>query len=265
MAESINYESLYSLIDALDKNTVTSLLEDLLNDETYEKSEKECLTIQFLALKALSRFETDDYCFQTDSVWLKTAESIVGRKLDQLFFEIEELFRIDCNSTDIKGGHPAMTQMLALRVISKVLKQKFEEPQAAESGDQTSVTSTIKQQTEPSPNQSSWEFSGGESALYRAGYRTGASSRLTKSHRRKLLTSFYENFATSDIEKEYKGQIGLPRTSQRLFYMASVIAYNVRMRKANDPEKYEKAIADWESDLEFLKNNFYESGNWPST
>ena len=44
-----------------------------------------------------------------------------------------------------------------------------------------------------------------------------------------------------------------------------MIAYHVRMRKLNDSEKYAYAIEDWETDLAFLKEKYYDGGNWPST
>ena len=105
----------------------------------------------------------------------------------------------------------------------------------------------------------------GESALAAAGYRVGKTSGLSESQRRELLSDFFEYELDSSLIERYGEVVGSPWSGKRLSYIASMIAYHVRMRKLNDPEKYVYAIEDWETDLAFLKETYFDGGYWPST
>ena len=104
-----------------------------------------------------------------------------------------------------------------------------------------------------------------ESALAASGYKVGKSSDLSEGKRRELLSDIFEYELDSALIETHGEVVGSPWSGKRLSYMASMIAYNVRMRKLNDPVKYAVAISDWESDLCFLKTTYYDGGYWPTT
>ncbi len=67
----------------------------------------------------------------------------------------------------------------------------------------------------------------------------------------------------------FDGEYGDPMTTTRLQKVANVIASNASNFLKNDPKRYHVAINEWEDDLEYLKEKYYEGAElkfhpWPT-
>ena len=98
---------------------------------------------------------------------------------------------------------------------------------------------------------------------------------MPQSERRKFLDYFLGNRLPPIVEESFPDQYGSPRSARRLQKMANVIATICRNRKRrHDAINYDQAIAEWESDLGYLRTEHYERGQlrfqspsfeWPET
>ncbi len=114
------------------------------------------------------------------------------------------------------------------------------------------------------------EFCGNDqSPLVILGYRAGSSGETESIRRRILRQAFTEPLPFANpADHAYVAQWGTPNSGDRLRRIAEHLAWLCRERSswANPPEA---AIADWESDLEWLRETFYEHSHfqfsWPNT
>jgi hypothetical protein len=111
------------------------------------------------------------------------------------------------------------------------------------------------------------------SGLKVCGYSVGKTSDLNDDDRRDLLTNFLENRLNPKIVELFGDAYGDPNSVKRLMKMANVIASNCKnFKKRSNAGIYQFAIADYEKDLVFLKEHFFDpwqKGNpslpWPNT
>jgi hypothetical protein len=99
------------------------------------------------------------------------------------------------------------------------------------------------------------------------GYCVGASG-SSPEKRRELLSSIYEGPLPSLNSREYMATWGKPKNCTRLRKMAESIAAFARNAKRHDLRRFKTAVADWESDLAYLKRRFYVGHcdfKWPDT
>lgn len=104
------------------------------------------------------------------------------------------------------------------------------------------------------------------SALKLLGYSVGTNG-LGVTERKELLERFFTGPLPSIVDELFGDAWGNPGSEERLKKMADTISSNCKNFKRNDAAKYHVAIADWESDLAWLKENFYKRGRfpWPDT
>jgi uncharacterized protein YjbI with pentapeptide repeats len=127
----------------------------------------------------------------------------------------------------------------------------------------------------PGPGGGNALFEHQQSALNICGYRVGRTNPMPESERRKFLDYFLGNRLPAVVEEIFPDQYGSPGSARRLQKMANVIATVCRVRKRrHDAANYEQAIAEWESDLAYLRKAHYERGqlqfqsprfDWPET
>jgi hypothetical protein len=105
------------------------------------------------------------------------------------------------------------------------------------------------------------------SGLWLCGYRVGKSSSLTEAGRRTFLDYFFRNPLPAIVSQYHDDNYGEPGSEKRLQKMANVIAANCRNFKKNDRDRYEVAISDYEQDMAYLKQKYYDPGSfpWPPT
>jgi hypothetical protein len=99
------------------------------------------------------------------------------------------------------------------------------------------------------------------------GYQVGAKG-VSFYRRRALLDDVFQNSLPRLNSAEYMKAWGMPKSPKRLHKLAESIAAFARNAKHNDAGKYALAIADWESDLRYLKATYYNSlckFPWPDT
>lgn len=106
-----------------------------------------------------------------------------------------------------------------------------------------------------------------ESPLARLGYGVGRKGPPTH-RRRELLRTAY----TSDLPRvqsvQYMEKWGIPRSSERLYQIATHLASMCRNFKGRSDSDYGAAVRDYENDLAWLKEEFYRGRytfKWPST
>lgn len=107
-----------------------------------------------------------------------------------------------------------------------------------------------------------------EGVLGFLGYRAGKTSDLSGSVRLGILKQAFEGVIPPAFPKPYLDQWGDPGTAQRLRKIAESIAAFARNAKRRSEDRLDQAIADWESDLEYLYLEFYVGRfgfGWPST
>lgn len=96
------------------------------------------------------------------------------------------------------------------------------------------------------------------SALKMFGYTVGKTKGWPLSKRQSFLSAFMESVLPPIVEVTFPGQYGTPMSAHRLRKIANVIAANANNFARKDAEIYAVAIADWETDLQFLKQKYYE-------
>lgn len=108
------------------------------------------------------------------------------------------------------------------------------------------------------------------SGLKMFGYTVGKTEGWPQSKRETFLADFMEMNLPPIVEATFGDEYGEPMSTTRLRKMANLIATNATNFYRNDPIRYRVAIADWDSDLEFLKRRYYIGAGlafqpWPSS
>lgn len=97
------------------------------------------------------------------------------------------------------------------------------------------------------------------SALLISGYSVGHTSGLSQNERRGILRHFMEDPLHPGVRAIYGDQYGDPCSMERLLKVANVIATNCKnFKKQNSDDRYMVAISDYESDLAFLKQTYFD-------
>ena len=99
------------------------------------------------------------------------------------------------------------------------------------------------------------------------GYHVGKTG-LPTIKRREILDQAYKDNLPTVNNSIYMAQWGEPRSSIRLKKIAESIAAFCRNQKRRDDQIKSAAIADWESDLAYMKAKYYDGNydfQWPRT
>ena len=99
------------------------------------------------------------------------------------------------------------------------------------------------------------------------GYHAGNNG-LPKDERQKILDLVYLIQLPIKKQNDYIKSWGKERSATRLKKMANSLAAFARNAKRNKSGDYSNAINDWESDLMYLKKNYYEKKydfEWPKS
>jgi len=106
--------------------------------------------------------------------------------------------------------------------------------------------------------------------LSEMGYRVGRTNGLPDGARRRILDEAY-SFDVPYIDDENMVEWNSPKTPFRLRKMAnSIAAFARNAKRRRDADRLAEAIADWESDLAYLKMRYYDRRYdhvffWPNT
>lgn len=106
-----------------------------------------------------------------------------------------------------------------------------------------------------------------EGMLRYMGYQVGSTNGAPMGIRRTLLEQIFEGELPPVFEPSYLEKWGPPGSPMRLRQLAETLAAFVRNNKRRSNFSYAGAIRDWESDLNFLYDDFYVgrfSFDWPS-
>lgn len=108
------------------------------------------------------------------------------------------------------------------------------------------------------------------SALTLFGYKVGKINGWPTHKRRVFLTQFMEMELPGEVQALFDDEYGSPLSVVRLRKVANLLANNASLRYRIDARMYAEAIADWEDDLSFLRQKYYEGAGlkfqpWPST
>lgn len=161
-------------------------------------------------------------------------------------------------------------------IIRQQMLGLFAGPAQADRGAETSKIMVAKwkwpivMKSPPSGKGGENEYGAEFSALRIFGYAVGKTKGWPVRKRHDFLTDFMEMELPDIVEKLFSDEYGQPFTTTRLRRMANVIASNASRFHRNDAQKYAVAISDWEIDLEFLKEKYYEGAGlkfepWPIT
>ncbi|WP_156394331.1 hypothetical protein [Mesorhizobium sp. Root172] len=109
-----------------------------------------------------------------------------------------------------------------------------------------------------------------EGVLAKIGYHVGRTRGESRASRRRTLGGVFEGtLVTEAFEKEFAPPVwGGPGSGQRLKRLAYMIANLAKNAKRRDPKALAVAIAEWEEDLEWMREVFYRGRfdfAWPST
>lgn len=95
-------------------------------------------------------------------------------------------------------------------------------------------------------------------ALKMYGYTVGKTNGWNQAKRESFLSDFIEMDLPALVALHFDNEYATPLSASWLFKVANVIASNANSFYRNAPKRYEFAIANWESDLAFLKRKYYE-------
>jgi hypothetical protein len=99
------------------------------------------------------------------------------------------------------------------------------------------------------------------------GYKVGYAG-VPPSHRRDILDYVYSEDLPRVNSPDYMKEWATPRSRQRLKKLANTLASLTRNAKRNQAADMGNAVADWESDLTYLKRTYYDGRYqfvWPDT
>jgi hypothetical protein len=149
----------------------------------------------------------------------------------------------DSNDVDLllafAKGHPALEYLLSLQEPWPIVSE----------GDGGSIDEVDGD-----------DYGVAETPLHLLGYHVGATSQLTVSERRDLLTQCFKTHSiefTKDSSEDYRRKWGRGGSAQRLYRMAVHIKWLVD-GQGKDPRK-PQARMDWINDLEWLRKTFHDS------
>jgi hypothetical protein len=100
------------------------------------------------------------------------------------------------------------------------------------------------------------------------GYHVGQTEPTPLNVRRSILEYAFECHLPPLDGLVYYLEWGMPKTAQRLRKTANTLAALTRNAKRRDVVSYAKAIDDWESDLDFMREKYYLGVfhfGWPDT
>jgi hypothetical protein len=100
------------------------------------------------------------------------------------------------------------------------------------------------------------------------GYRAGNKGISEQRRRREILNYIFENEIPQVRDGAYMNEWGRPQTSSRLQKLAQCLAGFASTAKRNSSANLSTAIARWESDLQYLRQAFYQGRfdfPWPDT
>lgn len=103
------------------------------------------------------------------------------------------------------------------------------------------------------------------SPLSLAGYKVGRSGKSAK-RRRQILKEIFEGPLHHETPSDFVSKWGNANSIDRLKGISGHLANLARTQQARSDPAYEKAISDWQDDLEWLRRTFYEgrfSFPWP--
>jgi hypothetical protein len=105
--------------------------------------------------------------------------------------------------------------------------------------------------------------------LSHMGYRVGRSGLIQESRRRILDEVMAMHLLpASDNDRQYAEQWGTPSSPRRLKKLADCLASFAKSSKRKKTKDYSEAIADWESDLDYLRTRYSHlrsDFDWPTT
>ena len=107
-----------------------------------------------------------------------------------------------------------------------------------------------------------------EGMLSFMGYRVGRIADLSDATRRHALVAIFSKELPPVVSAAYMHQWAAPESAARLRKMAETIAALTRNAKRRDTIHLDDAIKEWESDLEFLHDEYYcgkFNFSWPLT
>lgn len=108
------------------------------------------------------------------------------------------------------------------------------------------------------------------SALKMFDYTVGKTNGWPDSKRKKFLDDFMRLDLPHAVESEFGDEYGSPMTTERLRKVAVLLASLASFAYRKKAHSMRHAIRDWEHDLQFLKETFYEDEGlmfrpWPSS
>jgi len=106
-----------------------------------------------------------------------------------------------------------------------------------------------------------------EGVLKFMGYQVGSTNGISSNLRRRILEQIFEGALPPVFPPSYLDEWGKPKSATRLQKMAETLAAFVRNAKRRRTAKLWGAIKDWESDLNFLYEQYYLNHfyfGWPS-
>jgi hypothetical protein len=100
--------------------------------------------------------------------------------------------------------------------------------------------------------------------LKHMGYSVGVQGKSIGERHQALRNVLETKKFRNNLPQDYLNEWGEPGSEERLMKTATTIAALVRNAKNRKIQPVD-AIREWELDLDWLKNNFYKGGFWPST
>jgi hypothetical protein len=113
------------------------------------------------------------------------------------------------------------------------------------------------------------QFSYTHGVLSYMGYRVGKVSTLTQERRRRVLDYVFLGAIPQVNDRQYMRTWGQPNTAMRLRKLANSLATFTRNARRKQGKNFAQAIAEWEEDLAYLKQRYYDrrprDWKWPKT
>lgn len=103
-----------------------------------------------------------------------------------------------------------------------------------------------------------------EGLLKYMGYTVGQQGAY-RNQRREVLNYVYNGILPKVRSQEYMDEWGKPQTAERLQKMANSLASFVRNARRRQNADFRQAIQEWEEDLAYLKEQYYDASDfrWP--
>lgn len=101
-----------------------------------------------------------------------------------------------------------------------------------------------------------------EGVLKEMGYQVGSAAGISKPARERILAEVFSGPLPPAFPLQHLEEWGEPLSPKRLHKMAECIAAFARNANRRRDSKMSNAIRDWESDLEFLHDEYYVGKFW---